>query len=376
MTAVVSPKTCHYSKAYYFNRDSQMNHTKLFDNPTPIQRLKDAAALLEARSGDEKCRRLGQILRIMSGSAAEFDQYCQMNIEWIGQRLMAEIGNMAAGSDNIDLVSAFIYRFIVEFDLSVKGDLSFELRTFLNQIRSAAPEMTEEARAHIDHARQEMPIAIVKRILNSDELDSLRNVSSIAATVEQKMAQWQVTLAEQEEKALRLGAILEKHTQEFNFVGLHDGFADLSTHIVDELRDARTGIIAFGMLVLVPSAINLWLVVIKQIDLSKMAGYTLLAASIGTLTLTLLFLYFFRIALRKADSCRAQLVQVRLRMTLCRFIQSYADYSKEIKEKNPDALSRFEALIFSGIVSTEDKLPSTFDGIEQLTVLAKSIRGN
>jgi hypothetical protein len=62
-------------------------------------------------------------------------------------------------------------------------------------------------------------------------------------------------------------------------------------------------------------------------------------------------------------------------MSLCRFIQSYADYSIDIKEKNSEALSKFEAIIFSGLVGSEDKLPSTFDGIEQLTAFAKSITG-
>jgi hypothetical protein len=111
------------------------------------------------------------------------------------------------------------------------------------------------------------------------------------------------------------------------------------------------------------------------VDFSKQNVQTLIATAIAIVAITLLFLYFFRIALRKADSCRAQLIQVRLRMTLCRFIQSYADYSGEIKAKNGEALTKFENLIFAGIVGSDDKLPSTFDGIEQLATFAKSITG-
>jgi hypothetical protein len=62
-------------------------------------------------------------------------------------------------------------------------------------------------------------------------------------------------------------------------------------------------------------------------------------------------------------------------MALCQFIQNYAEYSKEIKTKDKSALEKFENLIFSGIVSDEQNLPSTFDGIEQLSKLADAIKG-
>ena len=93
-----------------------------------------------------------------------------------------------------------------------------------------------------------------------------------------------------------------------------------------------------------------------------------------SLSLTVLLVYFFRISVRSTDSCKAQLLQVELRKTLCRFIQNYATYSKDIKEKNPDSLSKFESLIFSGIVSNEEKLPSTFDGIDQVANFVKAMR--
>lgn len=66
------------------------------------------------------------------------------------------------------------------------------------------------------------------------------------------------------------------------------------------------------------------------------------------------------------------MVQIELRKTLCQFIQNYSDYSKNIKEKDANSLEKFENLIFSGLVTNEDKLPSTFDGIEQLTKLIKN----
>lgn len=342
-----------------------------------MTKMSDAAKLLMSSPDKEVRFRLGQTIKIIASNAANFDEFCQVNIQWIGSHFVERLSQVRIfeDDDKFDDLVAMTYRIVVEYDASVKNDLSLELRAFMSVVTSKSASMSKEAREQIDYARQEMPIAILKRMLNSDELGNLRNVSSVAQNIEQKYDQWNTALKNSEEKATRLGEILEKHTQAFNFVGLHEGFADLLKHITVELRIAQTGIAVFGLLVLFPSALDLWLALFQKLDLSTVHVYTLIAASVGTVAMTLLFLYFFRIALRKADSCRAQILQIRLRMSLCRFIQSYADYSTEIKGKNADALTKFETLIFSGIVGTEDKLPSTFDGIEQLSALAKSVRG-
>jgi hypothetical protein len=101
---------------------------------------------------------------------------------------------------------------------------------------------------------------------------------------------------------------------------MHKGFSDLAENIAKELTFARCGLTLFGILMLLPSSVDLWLVLFKGVDLAAMKIFSLAAVLLGTITITFLFLYFFRIALRKADSCRAQLVQIRLRMSLCRFI--------------------------------------------------------
>ena len=353
-----------------------MTHAAFFDTPLAIQRLRDASVVLMSDSNDSKRFMLGQVLRIISTNAPEFDLLCQTNIGWIGSKLLSDlevIGELK--DDKIDMVIASVYRFLIEFDLSISNELSMELRAFINRVVEITPSLSKGAQEQIEYARQSMPLNILKRILNSEEVGSLRNVSSVAYKMEQKINEWETKLGNAETNANRLSEILEKHTQAFNFVGLHEGFDDLSGHIKRELRFAQVGMGIFGLMVLIPGMIDIWVSLVSAVDLSRINVYTLIAASIGTVTLTLLFLYFFRIALRKADSCNAQLLQVRLRMSLCRFIQSYAEYANEIKEKNSDALTKFEALIFSGIVGTEDKLPSTFDGIEQLSALAKSIRG-
>ena len=92
------------------------------------------------------------------------------------------------------------------------------------------------------------------------------------------------------------------------------------------------------------------------------------------LGLEFVLIYFFRVVLTHYNSIQTQIMQIELRQSLCQFIQSYADYAKEIKEKDGGSLEKFENLIFSSILSTPDKVPSTFDGLEQLSNLIKNLK--
>ncbi len=86
----------------------------------------------------------------------------------------------------------------------------------------------------------------------------------------------------------------------------------------------------------------------------------------------ILLLYFFRISLTHFNSTKAQMLQLEVRMSVCQFIQDYVSFVKENKDVD---LSKFEAMVFSAIASDDEKMPSTFDGIEQLTALVKNLRG-
>ncbi|MDO9221069.1 MAG: hypothetical protein Q7T90_08585, partial [Thiobacillus sp.] len=102
---------------------------------------------------------------------------------------------------------------------------------------------------------------------------------------------------------------------------------------------------------------------------------TLLYTLPALITLEVILVYFFRVVLAHFRSLKAQLLQLDLRTALCQFIQSYADYAGKIKKQDASALEKFESLVFSGLLSNEESLPSTFDGTEQLTKLVKSLRG-
>ena len=356
-----------------------MEFKKLFSTPAGSQALDSAMEFLQLHKDDVIHVRLRQVLKIIKANAEEIDRNCPINVGWIGDETINRIKELNVFTeditDEIYVIAAFIYRFITEFDMSIQGELSMELRAFSSAVDENLNKFRGVAKTQVEYARQGMAAAIVKKIINTEEFGSLRNIATATARVESKIQDWNASLQATEQKATQLSEALEKHTRAFNFVGLHEGFADLADDIKGELKTAQWRMIGFGIAVLIPGLFELYLIWSKTVDLTSLSIPTLIATSLVVVALTLLILYFFRIALRKADACRAQLIQVRLRMSLCRFIQDYASYSSDIKSKNEGALEKFENLIFSGIVSSDEKLPSTFDGIEQLASLAKSVRG-
>ena len=81
-----------------------------------------------------------------------------------------------------------------------------------------------------------------------------------------------------------------------------------------------------------------------------------------------------RVILHNYKRVKTELLQLELRKTFCQFIQSYADYAKEVKKDDSEALSKFENIIFSVIVADNSSLPTTYDGLEQLTKLFSQIK--
>ncbi|MBJ9951464.1 hypothetical protein I5735_00115 [Acinetobacter baumannii] len=68
------------------------------------------------------------------------------------------------------------------------------------------------------------------------------------------------------------------------------------------------------------------------------------------------------------------MMQLELRMALCQFIHNYAEDSESLYSKNKNGFEKFENIIFSPIVASDDKIPTTFDGIDQIAKLIEVFR--
>lgn len=168
---------------------------------------------------------------------------------------------------------------------------------------------------------------------------------------------------------------LKNQKTAFNFVGLYQGFKNLlSKKIISKWTSFSIMTIFCILLITVP------IVFIGGRFLNWFPEYNINWNDIGwehTLPifgLEFVLIYFFRVVLTHYNSIQTQIMQIELRQSLCQFIQNYADYAKEIKEKDGASLEKFENLIFSSILSTPDKVPSTFDGLEQLSNLIKNLK--
>jgi len=100
----------------------------------------------------------------------------------------------------------------------------------------------------------------------------------------------------------------------------------------------------------------------------------ILVSIFPTVSFVAISVYFFRVLLFNYKSVKSQILQIDLRKTLCRFIQNYSEYSSNIKKNDASSLDKFESIIFSGIVTDDGNLPSTFDGMEQIGKLIKAAK--
>lgn len=326
----------------------------------------------------DKSRVLADALKVIKNFPSEFDEKCSINLEWIGHSIKSSLINFSAELDNkkideyIDNMYADFYRIILEFDVSNSFDLNRSLTYFLDFTRQEIKLFSETSQRQIEYASKWMHINITKKVLSTPEVALFLDASKRYQEINEKIDSWDLLLQQREEKTRNLGNTLSNYENAFNFVGLYKGFDDFHKTKNTELFWNRLTMIFFGVLAILPIIIKL----MHSAENSSLAGTGLLLMYIPYAAWSILMLYFFRISHRSLENIKSQILQIEIRKSLCQFIQSYSDFSSEANKKSPDTLKKFEAIIFSNVVGSSDKIPSTFDGIESLTNLLKSTRNN
>lgn len=85
----------------------------------------------------------------------------------------------------------------------------------------------------------------------------------------------------------------------------------------------------------------------------------------------IILIFYFRIILGQFNAVNAQLLQLKMRLSICQFIESYVDFKGENGEHN---LEKFESLIFSNLMPSSEQVPSTFDGLEHIGKAIASLK--
>lgn len=345
------------------------------------------------------------ILSFMQNEPSEWDERCQFNIKNMG-RLFLNYTNVFLKPD-LDFTARqidgetliYFYRFLREYELSLPDNLSLNtsLSTVLDKMMQGKFKISEQSRSQLVYALYEMPASILKDRLNTlqarintPEIVNLETFKETLAEADRLKKEWDSSLEVREARVQALTGILKKQETAFNFVGLDGAFQALERkkqwgYHLSQFVLTILAMIILGVLVLeakiIWDAIQNNQLYLNSIESSvrdpflhkiELAEYAYLI--FPTLAIEIIMIYFFRVVLSNYNSIKAQILQIELRRSLCQFIQSYADYAKEINDKSAGTLERFEQIIFSGIVSDPDKV-TTYDGIESLANMVKALKG-
>ncbi|OPX54173.1 hypothetical protein SAMN02745127_03187 [Oceanospirillum multiglobuliferum] len=315
------------------------------------------------------------VVSSMSHKPDQWDKLCQINIQWIGSYFINRLADeqKELSKERLDDICAMCFRFLFELYLSMKDNLAEEFETARQFVFNNVDSFEKDAKEKIEYAIRDMPISIFKAIANSDAIDSLKNFNSVSAKAEKLKDDWESDLSRREARVNSLKESLSKYENAFNFVGLYQGFDELS----GEKKAERDGILLWlrvlSVLIVSPIVAEL-IFVYMHLDNIATVRDGLLVSIFPTVSLVAISVYYFRVLLFNYKSVKSQLLQIDLRKTLCRFIQSYSEYSSELKRKDANSLDKFESIVFSGIVTDDGSLPSTFDGMNQIEKLIKAAK--
>lgn len=227
-------------------------------------------------------------------------------------------------------------------------------------------------RSELMNSALHTPIKVARSLLHSQEVKTQIEFINTYKDAKSFKEKWDSEYKENKKNLEELSKNIEKTRSEYNFVGLVDGFKQIKTQKEAEIKNSYCSMITAGFfMIFIPIAFAFLGYLGEYLDKAKY--WHALGLLIPAFTIELLTLYFFRIFLHQYKSIQAQILQIDLRVSLCQFIESYITYKSKNMKNNDDALNKFESLIFSGIVADAGSIPSTFDGIEQVASIIKSL---
>ncbi len=292
-----------------------------------------------------------------------WDVRCQFNIKNTGELLIKTVNGYGDSTpEYIADMYVHAFRFLYEFYLSVPSgeNLSYSFQEIIDQNEEG---FTDSLRVKLHNARYITPIRILKEIISNENITSFRVFDAKTEEVKKSMEELNSVNAEVQ----RLEKSLKDQKKGFGFVHLQEGFSDLKKIKEEEIDIWQHRLKMLGMVLLM---LPLLIFMFGFPFSSVWNGYSHYDSKILPLvSIEIILLYFFRICLLNYKSAQSQLMQIELRMALCRFIEHYAEFSQKFKET--EALRKFENMIFSAILPNPEKLPATFYGVDELKNLLK-----
>lgn len=326
-------------------------------------------------------------LDVMTVMGDEFDLNTRISLSHNGQSLRKLLITVDMDYDAwLEEMLVQLYRLCIEYSLSVVNDLPNAIHELNDFVQTNDRHFSSQNQARLQFARTGLPIALFKELFHSSETVKFRNVEEFSHKTDErltkwdqetndKLAAWEQAFKEKEDRVNKLAGNLSEVEAQYNLVKLNEGFKSIQDVKEKQLARAIWLVAALGAAVLAPIVFEIFFLLQHLSGPITVERINLFAVGVPMVTLTLVLIYYFRIALRNAESYRSQILQIQLRRTLCTFIQSYSDYAGNLGKDHRESLAKFENIVFSGIVATDEKIPSTFDGLEQIANLLKATRG-
>ena len=324
--------------------------------------------------GDEILPFVELALKTFLRKPEEFDRGCQFNILNIGESFTRALSSSGLDANSVGDLFVDCYRFFSEFnfyrDSNFPGSIAYDVGQALNKIRYKTSGIPKGLKDQIVYADNFMPVSLAKEFLSKPDFEVVRKFDVKYGELKEVILELDTKLASEKEEVKILHDALNKYKNAFNFVGLYKGFDDIAK---SKRLSANFSVILMCVLALLMLAPFVWKIWCGVVGAGDQFSLDLFLAFVG---FDLLLLYFFRVVFHGYKSLKGQLVQLDLRRAACQFIQSYANYAKDIRVGNPALLERFETLVFSGIVTNEDNIPSSFDGLDQISKIIEKFKGS
>jgi len=299
-----------------------------------------------------------------------YDSYCLFNLASVGKDFMGEVGRFKFGERaGLEYLFVMSYRFLMEYKIVSPDDTSSEFDIHMSNVDLVACNLSPSVMTQIRYTGSQMVAGVVRSYLRHSQMTGLKELPSFLAKAKNEQDRFESAYHKRKIEVEALKSTLDSYKDAFNFVGLSKGFDDLKKRKEKEKNSAVCLMWVLAISMLLPLVLKVWFLFFGSgVSAVGLDSYLLLAG------FELLLMYFFRVTMHNFKSVQTQLLQIDFRMTLCQFIQSYVDYAKDIKDKDSDLLLKFEQVVFSGIVNSGDAIPSSFDGLEQLSSLIASLR--
>jgi len=330
----------------------------------------------ESESEFEK-ERNGHIINIltsMKDKPQEWDENTQFNISDTSSELRKSLTKNQLDSEKneqLNIMMVILFSFYSEYQLYKPVETMEPYSTLKNFLKTNKDKFPENLSLYLDYIWNEMPSSILKFLMSNQDFATLRNFIEVKKEAALLKDLWDTEISQKKLVVDKLKASLESYKDGFNFVALYAGFKSLGDAKQKELNVATFFVLIIGAII--PSIIGLGFYHLANTKTHFQNIYDLIYF-IPAAALSAVLIYYFRISLSNYNSLRAQKMQIELRKSLCQFIQEYSRYSSEISKESPGLLVKFEEVIFSNIMTSEDKIPSTFDGLEQIASLIKAVK--